>query len=375
MVTAREVIAHALESEGPLCAGCLTVVASLRSHARVMEISLELAHTGHVTQERRLCPGCQETRVVTTRTEKDIRERPPAPKKALPGTPLEEALLYANPAVVPGSLAPDPTTGEREVTVRCLHPGCNRTERVAVDHLAKLPLCLEHRKAALLETAQSRVKQALRPRSPASQGKVAWRGRVVSVQSRIRLLRSFDERTHSYLGYVLGIEGTLGIREAISFRIALGEGANEKHRFRVGDEISGVSVPVADPELESAGYYKTSALVVRARTNDDTPPDPVPPYHDPAPPLALYRARGHRRLDPSTYAAKCSTCVWGCRMPVEMVIDHWNRSRSRDNVRRRMETFCYGPEDCPAYRAGPVRRVPGRKGMVHEDDGDSRGDR
>jgi len=27
--------------------------------------------------------------------------------------------------------------------------------------------------------------------------KIAWQGRIIGVQTRIRLLRSFDERTHS----------------------------------------------------------------------------------------------------------------------------------------------------------------------------------
>ena len=40
--------------------------------------------------------------------------------------------------------------------------------------------------------------------------KAAWSGRVLAVQPRIRLLRSFDERHHSYQGYVLRIEGTCG---------------------------------------------------------------------------------------------------------------------------------------------------------------------
>ena len=34
----------------------------------------------------------------------------------------------------------------------------------------------------------------------------------------------------------------------------------------------------------------------------------------------------------------------------------------------RFETFCYGPKSCPAYRAGPTRKVPGRKGMRWEEE-------
>jgi hypothetical protein len=203
--------------------------------------------------------------------------------------------------------------------------------------------------------------------------KVRWQGRIVSIQPRIRLLRSFDERTHSYLGYVLGIEGSLDSGPAGTFLIALSEGAHEKHQFRHGDEVSGASVPVADPDLETAAYYRTSELEVRHAIAVTHLGSRKPPFHELAPPIEEYRARGHRRLDPRTYATKCATCIWGCRMPVEMIIDHWNRSRGPDNVRRRMETFCYGPEDCSLYKAGPLRKVPGRKGMVHEDDGDSRG--
>ena len=50
-------------------------------------------------------------------------------------------------------------------------------------------------------------------------------------------------------------------------------------------------------------------------------------------------------------------------MAVEMIVDQWNPS-----MRYRQETFCYGPKNCCYYRAGPTRKVPGRKGMVWEED-------
>ena len=56
--------------------------------------------------------------------------------------------------------------------------------------------------------------------------------------------------------------------------------------------------------------------------------------------------------------------MWGCEMSVEMIIDQWNPS----NVRYRRETFCYGPKSCPAYKPGPTRKVPGRKGMSWEEE-------
>jgi len=36
------------------------------------------------------------------------------------------------------------------------------------------------------------------------------------------------------------------------------------------------------------------------------------------------------------------------------------------NKQYRYETFCYGPESCSSYRAGPNRKVAGRKGMSWE---------
>jgi hypothetical protein len=51
-------------------------------------------------------------------------------------------------------------------------------------------------------------------------------------------------------------------------------------------------------------------------------------------------------------------------MAVEIIIDHWNPSQKR----YRFETFCYGPKSCSFYRAGPRRKVPGRKGMSYTEE-------
>lgn len=61
--------------------------------------------------------------------------------------------------------------------------------------------------------------------------KILWTGRLVGVQPRIRLMRSFDERSHSYLGYVLRVEGTIE-DEPGEFLIAIGKALQAKHRFR-----------------------------------------------------------------------------------------------------------------------------------------------
>lgn len=203
--------------------------------------------------------------------------------------------------------------------------------------------------------------------------KIGWLGRILSVQARIRLLRSFDERSHSYLGYVLQVEGTIG-DEPGEFITAIGKAAQAKHRFQAGMEVSGQAVHVPDPRLETAGFYKVSALKILKDAEGDPPAGP--PFHGVPPDLETYRSRGHRRLDTRTYDAKCTTCIWGCRMPVEMIIDHWNPSKKQ----YRFETFCYGPKSCDLYRAGPTRKVPGRKGMsyteedwVDEDDTAHRG--
>ena len=188
--------------------------------------------------------------------------------------------------------------------------------------------------------------------------KVAWSGRLVGIQPRIRLTRSFDERQHSYQGYVLRIEGTCG-EETGEFLIAVGKSAHEKHRFRAGMEVSGRSVPINDPRLETAGFYKTSGIKVQKEAEGEPPAGP--PFLGVPPDLPTYRSRGHRRLDARTYEAKCATCIWGCRMPVEMIVDHWDPSKKR----YRLETFCYGPKSCAFYRAGPARKVPGRNGMSY----------
>ncbi len=191
--------------------------------------------------------------------------------------------------------------------------------------------------------------------------KTAWTGRIVVVQPRIRLIRSFDERHHSYQGYVISIDGTCE-DESRQFLIAVGKAAHDKHQFRADMEISGLSIPVPDPRLETAGFYKTSGIQVNKEP--EAAASTTPPFQGVPPDLETYRSRGHRRLNSRTYESKCLTCIWGCRMPVEMIIDHWNPSKKR----YRFETFCYGPKNCPLYRAGANRKVPGRNGMSYTEE-------
>lgn len=192
-----------------------------------------------------------------------------------------------------------------------------------------------------------------------SHEKVAWSGRIVAIQPRIRLTRSFDERQHSYLGYVLRLHGACG-DETGEFLIAVGKGAHRKHGFQAGMALSGVATPVPDPRLEVAGFYKASRIKIEEADVEEM--SGGPPFRGVPPDLPTYRARGHRRLAGRTYEAKCTTCIWGCKMPVEIIVDHWNPAKRK----YRVETFCYGPKSCQLYRAGPTRKVPGRRGMSWE---------
>jgi len=191
--------------------------------------------------------------------------------------------------------------------------------------------------------------------------KLSWQGVLTSVQSRIRLLRSFDQRSHGYLGYVLRVRGTVNDEER-EFLVGIGKGAQAKHEFRVGDVVSGQCLPVQDGRTETVEFYKVSKLKLLERAKKEQ--GESPPWFGAPPELPVYRQRGHRRLDVRTYEAKCSGCIWGCKMAVEMIIDQWNPSKKR----YRYETFCYGPKSCSFYKAGPTRKVPGRKGMSWEEE-------
>lgn len=190
--------------------------------------------------------------------------------------------------------------------------------------------------------------------------KLVWQGVLVSVQPRIRLTRSFDQRSHTYLGYVLTVEGTID-GEARTFTLGIGESVQAKHGFQVGDQVQGECLPAANPRSEPAEFYRVSKLRLLDRGDVADPP----PWTDMPPLLAEYRERGHRRLAARTYDTACVGCKWGCRMAVEIIVDHWNPGK----VRYRSETFCYGPLSCRLYKPGPTRKVPGRQGMtwVEED--------
>jgi hypothetical protein len=186
--------------------------------------------------------------------------------------------------------------------------------------------------------------------------KLVWQGRILGVQPRIRLYRSFDQRSQTDLGYLLRVEGSVGGEERI-FTVGIGPSVQMKHGLAVGDQVQGECLPVADPQSEPAEFYKVSKLKVTARGEE--PETPPPPWQGLPPPLEVYRERGFRRLAARTYDTHCASCIWGCRMAVEIIVDQWNPGQRR----YRSETFCYGPKSCAVYKAGPPRQVPGRKGM------------
>ncbi|MCJ7736488.1 MAG: hypothetical protein MUQ10_04125 [Anaerolineae bacterium] len=190
--------------------------------------------------------------------------------------------------------------------------------------------------------------------------KIRWAGRVISVQPRIGLTRSFDQRHHSYSGYCLILNGIVDDEER-EFSVGIGNVAQAKHQFQVGDELSGEGVPVAYPRREPVEFYRASKLKVLLQGSCVDAP---PPWLGIPPDLETYRARGHRRLAARTYATRCRSCLWGCRMPVTMIIDQWEPSKKR----YRHETFCYGPKSCSFYKPGPTRKVPGRQGMTWEEE-------
>lgn len=101
----------------------------------------------------------------------------------------------------------------------------------------------------------------------------AWQGTLLAIQPRIRLTRSFDERTHTYLGYALRLDGAIGDRRG-EFLVGIGSGTQAKHRFRAGDVVQGESSPVADPRTEPVDFYKTVRLKVMARGPEAPPPPP-----------------------------------------------------------------------------------------------------
>jgi hypothetical protein len=188
-----------------------------------------------------------------------------------------------------------------------------------------------------------------------------WRGVITAIQPRIDLWRSFDQRGHEYLGYAVRVDGAVGgaWRE---FTLMVSEAAHARHQLQAGIRARGTCVTMSNPVMEIAEYREVGGLEVLSRSPVEQPEPP--PWRGVPPELQVYHERGYWRLDAETYDTTCGTCIWGCQMPVEMTIDHWNP----DQKDYRFETFCFGPLSCRLHRAGPIRTVPGRKGMIWEEE-------
>jgi len=127
--------------------------------------------------------------------------------------------------------------------------------------------------------------------------KLDFQGTIISVQPRIRLTRSFDQSSHTYLGFILCIDGRIAGDER-EFTVGIGKVTQQKNNFKYYDEIKGKCLPVKNPDIEPVEYYKVSAL--ETVTNSSVQQDP-PPWFDNPPTLEKYRERGHRRLSKRTY--------------------------------------------------------------------------
>jgi len=92
--------------------------------------------------------------------------------------------------------------------------------------------------------------------------KVPFTGTIISVKARIRLLRSFDQiPTHQYQGYTLLLNGEIDGDHREQIKIGIGPKAQDEHQFRIGDQICGLAVPVADQKTEWAESPRLSKFI------------------------------------------------------------------------------------------------------------------
>jgi hypothetical protein len=104
--------------------------------------------------------------------------------------------------------------------------------------------------------------------------KIHFHGLLTAIQPRIRLTRSYDQRHHTYLGYALRINGTIGTEQR-EFLVGIGKETQAKHALYAGCEAHGECEPVVDPRMESVEFYKVSGLEIMVHptiTKPDHPP-------------------------------------------------------------------------------------------------------
>jgi hypothetical protein len=170
-------------------------------------------------------------------------------------------------------------------------------------------------------------------------GKATWEGVVVGVQPRLKLNRPYGEDEYFPAGYALRLEGRVD-GEAREFSVGVGPKAQSRHGFVVGDEVSGVGLPVEDPSAVPVDFYRVSKLKLLSR--EEEPDLTTPPFRGPAPELEAYRSLTPRRLPSSALREDpCRGCHWGARVQVEGLPE----------FDEPLLPCCFGPEDCAAFVA------------------------
>ncbi|MEZ6187335.1 MAG: hypothetical protein R3F62_20275 [Planctomycetota bacterium] len=150
---------------------------------------------------------------------------------------------------------------------------------------------------------QAASAKAAKPKPKAQ--KLAWAGVVRAVRPRIKAVVLAGEAKHSYQGYVLVVDGTLGEEER-RFAVGLGKAAQAKHGYRAGDTARGAGVLVDDPPGHACDLHKASKL---EREPGPEPTEPGPPYLGAPESLEVYRAQGHRPLgEDALEADPCGSC-------------------------------------------------------------------
>jgi hypothetical protein len=182
--------------------------------------------------------------------------------------------------------------------------------------------------------------------------KINWKGTILSIQPRTNVWRyRIDNRTHSYIGYNLFLDGVAN-GEAAQFAVAISEKQQQSVGFRIGDEASGTGWTKKYPQWEYADYYRAGAL---KRINpNDTPADEskAPPWTGDPPDMATYEWRGCRVLSKACWKSKCFKCKWAAMANVTIEYD-WGVKQ-----KWRFESFCYGPKSCKLYKRGAEPMVP-----------------
>ena len=190
--------------------------------------------------------------------------------------------------------------------------------------------------------------------------KIEFQGEILSIQPRSNVWRyKLDNRTHSLTGFNLFLRGAAEGEEK-NFSIAISGTQQEKHIFRIGDQIRGTAWTKKYPQWEYADYYRAGGLKKLSGAECTRNP---PPYTDETPELSVYAWRGCRMLNKRRWSGKCFTCKWACMANVTIEYN-WGVTQ-----KYRFESFCYGPKNCKLYAMGKARAVPYKDYGSFYDDG------